>query len=269
MVVIDLNSESSKDSVEDDSKYNVTSTASKKQELKNKNADLNGSSDSEESIFEVPVPPKPKPPLIELKDSDNSDLDSDDDKHEYLHSKQKEILQSNEILLQQKSSTDEIYEIDSDSNESDNLVLNCTEIQKGVSSISEIKRLNTQESNKVEPPETLIKAQNHLTEKSDFFNFKKPVQPASQTQIKSTNYSNKNDFVDSQKVNDSNEAVNLKRKNISLEEYFFQPMTHKMKSFYNDSWGGENFDVNQLKKEMSCKYSVFLLIKFFFSVIKR
>ena len=41
---------------------------------------------------------------------------------------------------------------------------------------------------------------------------------------------------------------------MSLEEYFFQPMTDKMKAFYNNSWGGETFDADDVKRKMSSTF---------------
>lgn len=184
-----------------------------------------------------------------MKDSDN---DSDDDNftgNENSKPKQKIVLQDNQESLKNKSSVNEVYEIDSDSNESvPNLVLNCSEIQKGVSSLEEIKILSSKESNKVQSEkQSSTNAQIHLVEENDTFNFKKPAEPDTQTHKKITNCTTRNEF--------ARKSSNSKK--LSLEEYFFQPMTDKMKSFYNDSWGGENFDVNVLKREMSCEYFYF------------
>lgn len=197
--------------------------------------------------------------MIELKDSDNeSNVDISSDEDETTVTKQKLVIKNSEVSLQEKSSSDQIYDIDSDSNdEPNNLVLNCTEIQKGASSLSEIKRLSSQDSSKVKSaPETCTNVPNTSVELNDSFTFKKPAKPVSQTQIKNTNAISRNDFLNNKKVGGSKEPMrqNSNKKNISPEEYFFQPMNDNMKSFYNDSWGGENFDVNELKKEMSGEY---------------
>lgn len=37
------------------------------------------------------------------------------------------------------------------------------------------------------------------------------------------------------------------------DEYFFQPMSKKMKMFYNDSWGGEHFSARKIRRKMASK----------------
>ncbi|KYM78507.1 hypothetical protein ALC53_11162 [Atta colombica] len=158
------------------SKYNVVSKDIKQKvrllltEQMDKEED---SSDSEESIFEVPVPPKPEPPLIDLQDSDeengsnsriNNDLilknRNDASLKTYLKASplkncELEVSQSN---LQDTSSknktTSKSYNKDTvNSSKSiqismgtqdiiEDIVLNCTTIQRGAQSISEIKQLS-------------------------------------------------------------------------------------------------------------------------------
>lgn len=47
---------------------------------------------------------------------------------------------------------------------------------------------------------------------------------------------------------------NSANRNLSFEEYMFQPMTEQMKVFYNNSWGGETFSVSKIQKTMPSKF---------------
>lgn len=158
------------------SKYNVDLKCVKKQKLlaKQTGGDENDS-DSEDSIFEVPVPPKPKPLLIDLQDSDeesntNSRIDDlilkkwnntasiktyskiiqsrnhelkimeTSSNHQNISSKNKNIDRvcnhntiSPDKSMQTSTSIQKITE---------DIVLNCTSIQRGAKSITEIKQLS-------------------------------------------------------------------------------------------------------------------------------
>lgn len=43
---------------------------------------------------------------------------------------------------------------------------------------------------------------------------------------------------------------NNKNQGIPEEDYFFKPLSNKLKSFYNESWGGESFDLDKIRSEM-------------------
>ncbi|KYN34291.1 Zinc finger CCHC domain-containing protein 7 [Trachymyrmex septentrionalis] len=156
------------------SKYNVVSKCVKQKVrlLLAEQMDKEDSSDSEKSIFEVPIPLKPEPPLIDLQDSDeenesNSEIDNDlifnhngASLKTYLKARplkncELEILQSNPQDTSSKSkTTSRSYNKDTvNSGKSiqtstgtqdimEDIVLNCTTIQRGAKSISEIKQLS-------------------------------------------------------------------------------------------------------------------------------
>ncbi|XP_050460184.1 uncharacterized protein LOC126856048 isoform X3 [Cataglyphis hispanica] len=139
------------------SKYNVMSKSAKQEifldKLKN-DKQTSDSSDSEESIFEVPVPPKPKPPLINLHDSDeendtNSKMDElisknvsskitgESSNHQGTSVKNKNTnksLHNKDTTVNSRNNHTRTQEIRED------IVLNCTIVQKGAKSICEIKK---------------------------------------------------------------------------------------------------------------------------------
>lgn len=139
------------------SKYNVMLKSAKQEifldKLKKDEQTLD-SSDSEESIFEVPVPPKPKPPLINLHDSDeesntNSKMDDliskkvspkitgESSNHQGTSVKNKSTdksLHNKDTTVNSRNNHTCMQEIRED------IVLNCTIVQKGAKSISEIKQ---------------------------------------------------------------------------------------------------------------------------------
>ncbi|KYN20844.1 hypothetical protein ALC57_06750 [Trachymyrmex cornetzi] len=159
------------------SKYNVVSKCIKANNMRlrlaeqiDKNED---SSDSEKSIFEVPVPPKPEPPLIDLQDSDeenSSNFGIDNDlilkkqdsaslktylKTPPLKNYELEIPQSNPQDTSSKSKTTSksynkgtvnsgtsIQTSTGTQDVMEDIVLNCTTIQRGAKSISEVKQLS-------------------------------------------------------------------------------------------------------------------------------
>ncbi|XP_072765274.1 uncharacterized protein [Anoplolepis gracilipes] len=131
-----------------------------KNELK-KDKQTSDSSDSEESIFEVPVPPKPKPPLINLQDSDeenntNSEvadpivempatsckdtkirgISSNHQNTSFTNKNTDKSLHTKDTTVNPESIHTCIQEIRED------IVLNCTIVQRGAKSISEIKQLS-------------------------------------------------------------------------------------------------------------------------------
>ncbi|XP_031788090.1 uncharacterized protein LOC100678029 [Nasonia vitripennis] len=250
--VIDISSE---DSTEDDSKYNTTIATDKK--LGKKKAAVMESedslSDSEESIFEVPVPPKPAPPIIELKDSGSevdSGSESDDDSSSSDSSISHKSMTQNkgdQSLNSTTATTDNEYNTDATINEPDNIVLNCTEIERGVSSLSEIKEMS-QSSSKKQPSLNArdntpdVEKQQSSSHSSDMCRSKEP-------QNQSNNSFRKEKVSSTSNKKQSESGRNSKT--LSNEEYFFQPMNAAMKAFYNESWGGENFDMDKLKNKMS------------------
>lgn len=265
--IIDISSE---DSTEDDSKYNTRIATDKK--LSKKKAVLTESeeslSDSEESIFEVPVPPKPAPPVIELKDSGsevNNGSESDDDSSSSDSSNSQKSLAQNKAdksLNTTTATTDNEDNTDSTVNEPDNIILNCTEIQRGVSSLSEIKEMS-QSSNKKQPSPTtrdntqdIEVVQPNSSHSIDMCRTKEP-----QNQQKQSNNSVSKEKV-ANTLNKKQSDSCPKSKTLSNEEYFFQPMNDKMKAFYNESWGGENFDMDELKSKMSCKTTSFFVFEY-------
>jgi len=113
------------------------------------------SSDSEESIFEVPVPPKPNPPLIDLQDSDeendsNSGVDKDDlilkkwenNASVRTYSRMTPFRNCELEILYNKNNVNPGIQTSMQKVPED-IVLNCTTIQRGAKSISEIKQLSS------------------------------------------------------------------------------------------------------------------------------
>lgn len=241
--VIDISSESSNESFEDNSKYNTIMATDKKLNRRDPGLKITracNSSDSEESIFEVPVPPKPAPPLIEVRDSDNEREKSNErDQDSFLSDSSNSLettVQSNHniSLNSTMDRTQDTCEIISDSDDSDNLILNCTEIQKGVSTLSEIKKLNQQTPSK---NTKISNVSNHLQQSQQ-------ISESSSNSV----------TIEKSPTGSKSKQKSLSSKNISAGEYFFRPMTEKMTSFYNDSWGGENFDMTEIKSNMSRKF---------------
>jgi len=151
--------ESSQEKIHNDtvfSKYNVVSKCVKQKRLLAKQTDEDkDSSDSEESIFEVPIPPKPNPPLIDLQDSDeendsNSGIDKDDlilkkwenNASVKTNSRMTSFRNCELEILYDKSTINPDIETSMQKVPED-IVLNCTTIQRGAKSISEIKQLSS------------------------------------------------------------------------------------------------------------------------------
>lgn len=157
------------------SKYNVVSKCIKKQKLLEKQTGKNeNNSDSEESIFEVPVPPKPKPPLVVLQDSDEeNDTNSGIEKDLVFKNTAsiktysritpcennglKTVETSNSQNISSKISRykdinrsfnntlnpDNNIQISTRTQEvTEDIILNCTAIQRGAKSVNEIKQLS-------------------------------------------------------------------------------------------------------------------------------
>nr|XP_003699403.1 PREDICTED: uncharacterized protein LOC100881772 isoform X1 [Megachile rotundata] len=95
-------------------------------------------SDSEDSILEVPIPPKPQPPVINLNDSDeSSDLCSSNDSDDEELPTVIECVNDSSKKTTDKSDKGE-KSLDTNAANED-IVLNCTDIQKCATSIQEIR----------------------------------------------------------------------------------------------------------------------------------
>ncbi|XP_071858904.1 uncharacterized protein isoform X1 [Bombus fervidus] len=108
-------------------------------------------SDSEESILEVPIPPKPQPPIINLQDSDeNSETTSSnsdtDEESSFIIRKKNNLVENvktkDSIIDQESDSSTSVIDCTNDETATEDIMLNCTEIQKGASSIKEIMEMN-------------------------------------------------------------------------------------------------------------------------------
>ncbi|XP_011859733.1 PREDICTED: uncharacterized protein LOC105557171 isoform X2 [Vollenhovia emeryi] len=163
------------------SKYNVVSKCMKKQILLAKRTDKgDDDSDTDESVCEVPIPPKPKPPLIDLENSDEEDLPwrfteanegnlilkkcTDNTKAKTYLKVPKVTLYDRNVWLHlfkasssHKNISSKSQNTDRSSNGAanetvgkstciqelrDDILLNCTVIQKGAKSVNEIRQLS-------------------------------------------------------------------------------------------------------------------------------
>jgi len=144
------------------SKCNVVLKCMKKEVALNKllknDEQTSDSSDSEESIFEVPIPPKPKPPLINLQDSDEEKNDTNSGMNNLISEKIPatnykitRISSSHQDTSFKNKNTDKSLHnknttVNTESTHThtqeirEDIVLNCTIVQKGAKSINEIKQ---------------------------------------------------------------------------------------------------------------------------------
>lgn len=108
-------------------------------------------SDSEESILEVPIPPKPQPPIINLQDSDensettSSNSDTDEESSFVIRKKNnlvENVKKKDFIIDQESDSSTSVIDCTNDESAMEDIMLNCTEIQKSASSIKEIMEMN-------------------------------------------------------------------------------------------------------------------------------
>lgn len=300
------------------SKYNVVSKFIKQKNLLAKQTEKdNESSDSEESIFEVPVPPKPKPLLIDLQDSDdenNLHIDKDDlilkdwriNALSQTYSKKipsNHDLEVSEVSNDQDASfinknTTKSHNKDSDENSqtstcaqevAEDIVLNCTTIQRGAKNISEIKRLSkstginqesksieeTNQNSKSRSPQNKSKRtnENNLQQEMSVTSGKKSQMRTQQNIDKTSGMESSNPIlsgkrqsneeIDSQPnqkrqctVQQNNQDVILQgnsrgEKSNTSSNKFFNQLSEEMRTFYNSSRGQENFDVNELQRSMS------------------
>ncbi|XP_015189302.1 PREDICTED: uncharacterized protein LOC107073253 isoform X2 [Polistes dominula] len=294
-------------------------------------------SDSDESILELPVPPKPQPPVINLNDSDEENVAIGKKK---MKKKRKKKTSSNHSDLCTSNLKDKVKKTSSKSQsqlislndseisiETEDIVLNCTEVSKGASNINEIREMKksaqkkqdlTEEvnSNKVNNKKNksgkkTVDSNNeqHLGNKSNKSNVDKDfVKEQNNTFISSrstkniqndtttTNLANTSidftedillddEFIMSENILNRNNKRQLENENVEIignvkrkkgsdkfsknqgstssttnkeqenknksdNNSFFQPMSKKLKDFYDNTRGQENFDVKEIQKKM-------------------
>ncbi|XP_043591403.1 uncharacterized protein LOC122571556 [Bombus pyrosoma] len=156
-VIIEYDSHSTKSlyETETDTKYEILCRTDKLQKPINYCEEItvltsDTESDSEESILEVPIPPKPQPPIINLQDSDeNSETSSNSDTDEessFVIRKKNNLIENvkkkDSIIDQESDSSTSVIDCTNDESATEDIMLNCTEIQKGASSIKEIIEMN-------------------------------------------------------------------------------------------------------------------------------
>ncbi|XP_043479155.1 uncharacterized protein LOC122509281 [Leptopilina heterotoma] len=249
---------------------------------------LNSSSDSEESILEVPIPPKPTPPLVNLKDSDTNTSDSDDgiydlnclpakkkfqsksdDSEQSLENKNTTEIEDNLVQnSQENSKTLEISESSyptSENYNSDNSERNISNSQSSFTTNSNISSRNCSyvtvdsgdESSSIYADEEDNEAIQDL-----ILNCTLPNSSPSRLKMgKSTaDQETRNEYFEPLNDNPQPSTSKVKiSKNLKMkssrektdEEYFFEPMIGAVKAFYNNSWGGENYSVEEVRSKMS------------------
>ncbi|XP_076686248.1 uncharacterized protein LOC143378399 isoform X2 [Andrena cerasifolii] len=330
----EVNQRREKEQTEKDTRYSVLTTNVKAQKANNESEKVtllsDTESDSEESILEVPIPPKPQPPVINLQDSDegSDSVTSDDEDSQDCFI----ITQNKDRLTKEKKRKTCRTEGDSRNASSiqeyvtdalvdpmtEDIMLNCTEVQKGASTIKEIvemrkdaqniseqcfdKDKDTCEKNKsVSVSElhnkTLSKTDKSLlsvNENDSNAEFQLPLKTVNKRNIvyerdksKSVSFANEvtvtifqnpkesssskkriheddnepctsakqRKTLDDENKHGKSNAEQCEDKNRmergSWEEYFFRPMSDTLKTFYNESRGQENFDVQDIQSEMS------------------
>lgn len=296
--------------------------------------------DSDESILEVPVPPKPPPPVISLNDSDEDNKLSN--KKNLTKKKSLTIEDCNtsnfrdqvkKALLKSQSQLTSLNDSETscDENNMEDIILNCSDICKGASSITEIREMSKsvqkikkshgakepspnvlQDNNKnksgkkkvdssskqldnkdksyagkkvvVEqnnmqafmcPTEDMRNDAFEVIEDNTNIDFTEDILPVDEF-IMSQNQSSPNkkrqleyehpmnDNVKRTKTSDgsyqrepSTSGVhsnkNKEIKDESNDSSFFHPMSKKLRAFYTNSRGQENFDVREVQSKMSSK----------------
>ncbi|KOX67507.1 Zinc finger CCHC domain-containing protein 7 [Melipona quadrifasciata] len=281
-----------------DTKYEVFSTTDKLQKAANYSEEITvllseTESDSDESILEVPIPPKPQPPIINLKDSDEeSEISSNGSAIEYepsfLKRKKKNSVKNSEketFIIDQYL---ESYELNTDSIDDtsgrEDIILNCTEVRKGASSIKEImemsksiqsgQHVDKDNTPEIQSPSKIIHVNAiYERDKNESINFAEdvtvtnflnshestpnrkrhydPCEPCTSdselcTSVKQRkNIESKDDHSKENNEHDSNTNINQ-----DWEEYFFRPMSEKLKAFY-EFQGQQDFDIKEIQNKMS------------------
>ncbi|XP_066583650.1 uncharacterized protein [Prorops nasuta] len=226
------------------------------------NLDLSKESDSDESILEVPISPKPKPPIISLNDSDE-DLASSVSENKKIENKEKD--NSNTFV---KPSAPELNIainkclINTNSNLSgtkdlSNIILNCTNIQKGAKSIKDIRNMSKNFVSDIDNIDKDINVSEcnknvHLNVmcKDKVGNMGKTVEKRkAENDLETINKKAKVSTVS--KTLDKEQLRSNQYDNDEWANYFFKPMSEIVRAFYNNSRGQENFDVKQIQSQMS------------------
>ncbi|XP_035722200.1 uncharacterized protein LOC118441636 isoform X2 [Vespa mandarinia] len=289
------------------------------------NSDSDSDSDSDESILEVPVPPKPPPPVISLNDSDEDNkspnkkstmtkkpLTVEDCNTNNFRDQVKKALSKSQSELTSLNNS----EILDDENNMEDIILNCTDIRKGASSITEIKEMskNVQKKKRSHGTKELspnvlqdgkINNNKNKSEKKNVDSSNKQLDNTSTSMCSTENMRNDasevievhtnidftedilpvDEFIMSQNESSPNKKRqlecehtindNVKRAKISDEFYqsepstsgvysknkenkdksndssSFHPMSEKLRAFYTNSRGQENFDVSEVQSKMS------------------
>ncbi|XP_076170868.1 uncharacterized protein LOC143148438 isoform X1 [Ptiloglossa arizonensis] len=281
------------DQKEKDTRYEILTRNEKMQTMCNYSEEITllsseTESDSEESILEVPIPPKPQPVVIQLQDSDegsetfSSDRDMNDECLFIMDNISNSSKNNEEVTYITEKGSDDNLVMTTPINDTEvtcveeDIVLNCTEIQKGASSIKEIKEMNKNILNKdkdnipeFQLPLETIDNSNVVYERDK----NKSVSFADDIVVETFHKSNKSSSSRKRRYEDDNEScTNVKQKKNSdsestysatcsnqhkskdnhkqesWEEYFFRPMSDNLKAFYNESRG---HDIQEIQSKMS------------------
>lgn len=312
------NQRAEKEQTEKDTRYSVLATSVKAQKANNESEEVtllsDTESDSEESILEVPIPPKPQPPVINLQDSDeeSDSVASDDEESQDCFI----VTQNKDRLTKGKKRKPRKHALVDPMTE--DIMLNCTEVQKGASSIREIVEMrkdaqNISEQRSDKDKDTCEKSKSvsvselynknlsktdklllSVNDKGNNAEFQLPLEAVNKRNVvyerdksKSVSFANEVTVTIFQNPNESSSSrkriheednepcTSAKQRKTSddeskhgrsnaeqcedrnkmergsWEEYFFRPMSDTLKTFYNESRGQENFDVQDIQSEMS------------------
>lgn len=255
--------------------------------------------DSEESILEVPIPPKPQPPVINLQDSDesseSSSSDSDTDHESSI------VLKKKINVTKRTKKKDSVTDQDSDcstliignvNDVTEDIMLNCTAIQKGASSVKEIMQMskdvqsvhsdkdeslyesftNIDNISEFQSPKSIDKSNAvYERDKNKSINYAEDVMvtnftdPKEVTPSRKRHHGNDNEpstsmeqsrdlGIENKRCKTSIEQHNVDDNQKSWEEYIFRPISENLKNFF-ESKEQENFDVAELQSKMSSESS--------------
>ncbi|XP_033213422.1 uncharacterized protein LOC117170627 isoform X2 [Belonocnema kinseyi] len=128
----------------------------------------------------------------------------------------------------------------------ENLILNCTQVQKGAKSLEEIKKIR----------QVAVSAEVGGRENISATEYHEYVEPLNDLAGPSTSKASGSVSKKKSRKTKESEKSRKSSKEKTDEEYFFEPMLDKIKAFYNDSWGGEEFSVeetqNTMRKDPRC-----------------
>lgn len=122
----------------------------------------------------------------------------------------------------------------------ENLILNCTQVQKGAKSLEEIKKLR----------QVAVSAEEEGSENVSVTEYNEYVEPLNDLAGPSTSKASGSVSKKKSRKKKESEKSRKSSKEKTDEEYFFEPMSDKIKAFYNDSWGGEEFSVEETQNKM-------------------